>query len=274
MIMISMVALRMIGGSRYAYAHVELPRHRLQAYGLASIEFIISSFHFGLYTIFVIIALFSIVFALILARSVRRLTRPMRGILAVMRKVSRGDFSARLEVRTGDELEEIAASLNALFVEAVRVLKGSFSGGTMAMVPEPTAFRLAAHSSIAIPRRPLWSCLHFMPCQRWTRTRTSSRRNPRTSARWHGTWSAAACGGWTSASFLHPTRGWTERAVASVESGADASAVGVKVEEPNVGPGFNCRGLALPDAALCKIFHDNALRWYPGLGEVAEKDAS
>jgi hypothetical protein len=88
-----------IGGARYAYARVELPRHRLRAYGLASMEFILSSFRFGLSTISVIIALFTAVFALILRRSVKRLTRPIREILAVMREVSRGDFSARLEVK-------------------------------------------------------------------------------------------------------------------------------------------------------------------------------
>lgn len=107
----------LIGELNYAYARVELPRHGLYVSCLTSLQFIISSYNFGLVTICVIIALFSAVFALTLARSVRRLTRPISEILDVMRKVSRGDFSARLEVRSGDELEEIASSLNAFVVE-------------------------------------------------------------------------------------------------------------------------------------------------------------
>ncbi len=125
-----------ISGLKYAYARAELPRHRLQAYGLASLQFIVSSFRFGLVTICVIIALFSAVFALILARSVRRLTRPIAEILSVMRKVSRGDFSARLEVSSGDELEEIAASLNSLVVEMESTVKKLMEGIEQAKTAE------------------------------------------------------------------------------------------------------------------------------------------
>lgn len=106
-----------VGGSRFAFGRREVGRHGLSVYGLASIEFIVSSFRFGLYTIGVIIVLFSAVFALVLARSVRRMTRPMYDILATMGKVSQGDFSARLDVISGDEFEEIAVRLNALIVE-------------------------------------------------------------------------------------------------------------------------------------------------------------
>jgi two-component system sensor histidine kinase YesM len=106
-----------IGGSRFAFARREVGRHGLFVYGLTSIEFIKSSFRFGLYTIGVILTLFSGVFALVLARSVKRMTRPMYDILGTMGKVSQGDFSARLDVISGDEFEEIAVRLNALIVE-------------------------------------------------------------------------------------------------------------------------------------------------------------
>ncbi len=104
-------------GTRYAFARAAVGRHGLSVYGLASIEFIISSFCFGLYTIAVILVLFSAVFAFVLARSVRRMTRPMHEILVAMGKVSQGDFTARLDVISGDEFEEIAIRLNALIVE-------------------------------------------------------------------------------------------------------------------------------------------------------------
>jgi two-component system sensor histidine kinase YesM len=106
-----------IDGSRFAYARREVGRHGLAVYGLASIEFIASSFRFGLYTIGVVLGLFAAVFALVMTRSVRRLTRPMYDILATMGRVSQGDFSARLDVISGDEFEEIAVRLNALIVE-------------------------------------------------------------------------------------------------------------------------------------------------------------
>lgn len=35
---------------------------------------------------------------------------------------------------------------------------------------------------------------------------------------------------------------------------------------PVVGPDFRCRGIGLPAPVLRKLFHDNALRWYPGIG--------
>jgi two-component system, sensor histidine kinase YesM len=125
-----------IDGVRYAYARVDLPRHLLKAYGLTSMDFILSSFRFGLYTISVIVVLFSAVFALVLRRSVQNLTRPMHEILAVMREVSRGDFSARLEVTSGDELEEIAASLNSLIVEMESTVKRLMAGIEQAKTAE------------------------------------------------------------------------------------------------------------------------------------------
>lgn len=106
-----------LGGTTYAFARREVGRHGLSVYGLASIEFIISSFRFGLYTIGVILLLFSCVFAVVLSRSVKRMTRPMHDILLTMGKVSQGDFTARLEVISGDEFEEIAVRLNSLIVE-------------------------------------------------------------------------------------------------------------------------------------------------------------
>jgi predicted TIM-barrel fold metal-dependent hydrolase len=36
------------------------------------------------------------------------------------------------------------------------------------------------------------------------------------------------------------------------------------VDSPIVAPGFQCRGLALPLPVLEKLFHGNALAWYPG----------
>jgi two-component system, sensor histidine kinase YesM len=112
-----------IVGIRYAYARAELGRQGLKAYGLASIESLVSSFRFGLYTIGLVLVLFSAVFSLILVRSVRRLTRPLRDTLAVVQKVSRGDFTARLEVISGDEFEEIAVRLNSLIVEMESTVK-------------------------------------------------------------------------------------------------------------------------------------------------------
>ena len=38
-----------------------------------------------------------------------------------------------------------------------------------------------------------------------------------------------------------------------------------KIEVPEVGEGFICRGLDLPAEVLRKIYYDNALKWYPGL---------
>jgi len=38
------------------------------------------------------------------------------------------------------------------------------------------------------------------------------------------------------------------------------------VDAPAVGPGFRCRGLALPAAVIRKIFHHNAMSWYPSIG--------
>jgi len=37
------------------------------------------------------------------------------------------------------------------------------------------------------------------------------------------------------------------------------------VEAPRVAPGFRCRGLALPEDVLRKLFHDNAAAAYPGI---------
>jgi two-component system sensor histidine kinase YesM len=106
-----------LAGTRYAFARRDTGRHSLSVYGLTSIEFIIASFRFGLYTIGVLLLLFSSVFFLVLTRSVRRMTKPMYDILATMGKVSQGDFSARLDVISGDEFEEIAVRLNGLIVE-------------------------------------------------------------------------------------------------------------------------------------------------------------
>jgi two-component system sensor histidine kinase YesM len=106
-----------VEGGSCAFARREAGLHGLTVYGLASVEFILSSFRFGLYTIGVIIVLFAIVFAVVLARSVKRLTRPMHDILATMEKVSQGDFTARLDVISGDEFEEIALRLNDLIGE-------------------------------------------------------------------------------------------------------------------------------------------------------------
>lgn len=125
-----------IEGSRHAFARRDVGLHGLAVYGLASIEFIISSFRFGLYTIGVIIALFTAVFAIVLARSVRRMTRPMYDILSTMGKVSQGDFGARLDVISGDEFEEIAVRLNALIVEMESTVKRLMEGIAQAKAAE------------------------------------------------------------------------------------------------------------------------------------------
>jgi two-component system, sensor histidine kinase YesM len=106
-----------LGGATYVYARRPAGGHGLSVYGLASIELIVSSFKFGLYTIGVVMALFCCVFAVVLYRSVSRMTRPISGILLTMEKVSQGDFSARLDVISGDEFEEIALRLNGLIAE-------------------------------------------------------------------------------------------------------------------------------------------------------------
>jgi two-component system, sensor histidine kinase YesM len=106
-----------LDGATCVYSRREAGAHGLSVYGVASIELIVSSFKFGLYTIGVVMALFCAVFAVVLYRSVSRMTRPMSGILLTMEKVSQGDFSARLDVISGDEFEEIALRLNALIVE-------------------------------------------------------------------------------------------------------------------------------------------------------------
>lgn len=125
-----------IGGGRHAFARREVGIHGLAVYGLASIEFILSSFRFGLYTIGVILLLFTAVFAVVLARSVRRMTRPMYDILSTMGKVSQGDFGARLDVISGDEFEEIAVRLNALIVEMESTVKRLMEGIAQAKAAE------------------------------------------------------------------------------------------------------------------------------------------
>jgi two-component system, sensor histidine kinase YesM len=125
-----------IEGSRHAFARRNVGLHGLAVYGLASIEFILSSFRFGLYTIGVIILLFTAVFAIVLARSVRRMTRPMYDILSTMGKVSQGDFGARLDVISGDEFEEIAVRLNALIVEMESTVKRLMEGIAQAKAAE------------------------------------------------------------------------------------------------------------------------------------------
>lgn len=40
---------------------------------------------------------------------------------------------------------------------------------------------------------------------------------------------------------------------------------GEPVDAPRVAPGFRCDGLGLPPDILRKVFHDNAVAWYPGL---------
>lgn len=112
-----------LGDARYAYVRADLGRQGLRAYGLASVEALVSSFRSGLYSMGAIIAVSAAVFALSLARSIGRITRPVREMMSTMRKVSRGDFSARLEVASGDELEEIAGGLNSLIVDMETTVK-------------------------------------------------------------------------------------------------------------------------------------------------------
>jgi predicted TIM-barrel fold metal-dependent hydrolase len=45
-------------------------------------------------------------------------------------------------------------------------------------------------------------------------------------------------------------------------------ATGGPIDAPAVRRGFRCRGLKLPDGVLHKLFHDNALRWYPLIREI------
>lgn len=125
-----------IGGAKYMFARREIGHHGLTVYGLTSIESIISSFRFGLYTIGVIMVLFSGVSALVLARSVRGMTRPMYDIMATMAKVSQGDFSARLDVISGDEFEEIAVRINSLIVEMESMVQRLMEGVELARVAE------------------------------------------------------------------------------------------------------------------------------------------
>jgi two-component system, sensor histidine kinase YesM len=106
-----------LGGATCVYARRDAGGYGLSVYGIASIELIVSSFKFGLYTIGVVVALFCGVFAVVLYRSVGRMTLPMSAILRTMEKVSQGDFSARLDMISGDEFEDIAVRLNALIVD-------------------------------------------------------------------------------------------------------------------------------------------------------------
>lgn len=103
-----------LDGVRYHISRHPVGKHDLTALGIGDIEHVRSSFFMGLLTISSIILLSSIGMVSMLFLSVRRLIKPLRDMLGTMEAVSRGNLGARIDIRSGDEFEQINERFNQL----------------------------------------------------------------------------------------------------------------------------------------------------------------